>query len=443
MGYRWLLTLSIFLFHPVFAEVTVDLDDAIKMAIKKNPEIREQELLIGESQGQLEEAQAAQWPKLETLSYGAPMYEITGDALRSNNNTSEYGYFVKSEGKGYIPIYTWGKISNFKKAAQNKIIVDKNKTQETANEVVYKVKEYYYSYQLAWTLGKEAKSILDKLDKIIQKAEEIVKKETGEVTKVDVYKLKVFKAAGLQKYNKAETGKELARSALAMQIGLNSAEGFDTTRHLLKEEAAHLQPLETYIKIALERRPEMHQLKHGLAARNALVSAERASLFPMMALGMMYNVADSNVVKDQQSSFAYDPWNSLSGGVALAFKWDIDFLTTKAKVKQLKAKHAALLAKQEYAVRGIPMQVKKAYLSLKEQEKNIEYAKEGKKFAQKWFLHSGLGSAFGIGDVKDVLEGGYSMALMLNDYYQGIFNYNMSLAELSNMTGMEVSELKY
>ena len=112
-------------------------------------------------------------------------------------------------------------------------------------------------------------------------------------------------------------------------------------------------------------------------------------------------------------------------------------------MKQLKAQHDALLAKQEYAVRGIPMQVKKAYFSVLEQEKNIGYAKEGKKFAQKWFLHSGLGSAFGIGDVKDVLEGGYSMALMLNSYYQGIFNYNMALAELSKVTGMEASELKY
>ena len=442
MGYWWIV-LTIFLFQPLFAAAPLDLEDAIKMAIRKNPEIKEQELLMGESEGQLEEAKAAQWPKLETLSYGAPMYEITGDALRSHDNTNEYGYFVKSEGKGYLPIYTWGKISNYKKAAQNKIIVDKNKTQETANEVVYKVKEYFYSYQLAWTLGKEAKSILDKLDKIIDKAEEVVKKETGEVTKVDVYKLRVFKAAGLQKYNKAETGKELARSALAMQIGLNSAEDFDTKRHLLKEEGAHVQPLETYVKVALERRPEMYQLKYGLAARNALVAAERANLFPMMALGMMYDVADSNVVKDQQSKFAYDPWNRVTGGVALAFKWDIDFLTTKAKMKQLKAKHDALLAKQEYAVRGIPMQVKKAYLSLREQEKNIEYANEGKKFAQKWSLHSGLGSAFGIGDIKDVLEGGYSMALMLNDYYQAIFNYNMALAELSKATGMEVSELKY
>ena len=443
MGYRWPILVIFFLFQPVFAATSVDLEDAIKMAIKKNPEIKEQELLVGLSQGQLEEAKAAQWPKLETISFGAPMYEITGDALRSNDNTDEMGYFVKSEGKGYIPLYTWGKISSFKRAAQNKIVVDKNKTLETANDVVYKVKEYYYTYQLAWTLGKEAKSILDKLDKIIQKAEDIVKKETGEVTKVDVYKLKVFKAAGLEKYNKAETGKELARSALAMQIGFNSAEGFDTKRHLLKEEAAHVQPLETYVKIALERRPEIHQLKHGLVARNALVSAERANLFPMLALGMLYEVGDSNVVKDQQSRFAYDPWNRVNGGVALAFKWDIDFLTTRAKMKQLKAQHDALLAKQEYAVRGIPMQVKKAYFSVLEQEKNIGYAKEGKKFAQKWFLHSGLGSAFGIGDVKDVLEGGYSMALMLNSYYQGIFNYNMALAELSKVTGMEASELKY
>ena len=278
---------------------------------------------------------------------------------------------------------------------------------------------------------------------MINKATEHVQKETGEVTRVDLYKLRVFHAAGLQKLNKAETGQDITRSALAMQIGYDTNTDLDVEKHKISKEPGALENLNHYTDLALKYRPEMQQLKHGLVARDSLVKAEKASYFPMLVLGGTYDYADSNVVQDQYSYFAHDPYNAIRFGAALALKWDIDFLTTKAKVKQKRAEYEALIAKNEFAVRGIPMQVKKAFLQAKEYEKNIGYAREGKKNADRWFLNAGFGTAFGLGEIKDTLEGGAAAAMMLKDYYQAIFDYNMALAELSKMCGVEVSQLKY
>lgn len=444
MRYGWCLFTTLFLsFSLQAAKIEVDLEEAIKLALKKNPEIKEQQELIGVSKGQLEEAKAAQWPKLETLSFLAPMYSITGNALGDTKNTDSWSYFFRSEGEGYLPIYTFEKISSYKTAASSKIQVDTLKTQETAHEVVYKTKEYYYSFQLAWTLTKEGDSIMEKLEKVINKAEDLVKKETGEVTRVDLYKLRVFKAAGLSKLNKAKMGQGLAQSALRMQIGFNRDVDFDIKKHRIQIENAELQSLDYYSDLALKTRPEMGQLKHGLIARDALVKAERASYFPMIALGFKYAAAKAPLVQNQQSSFAYDIFNQASFGAGLAFKWDLDFLTTRAKVQQLKAHENALLAKNEYAVRGIPMQVRKAYTAVEEQEKNIEYSKEGKKYAEKWFLQSGMGTAFGIGEVKEVLESAAAIAMMIKDYNMALFDYNMALSELTKVVGKEVSHLQY
>ncbi|MBI2027204.1 MAG: TolC family protein [Deltaproteobacteria bacterium] len=429
---------------PAFStKIVVNLEQAIQTALKKNPEIREADILVGVSEGQLEEAKAAQYPKIETLSFMAPIFRITGNALDSSRFTDIWGYYFKSEGKGYIPLYTWNKISSFKEAARNKIIVDKNKTKETINEVIFKVKEYFYTYQLAWTLSKEGKDLLDKVEKVIKKAQEHVEKETGEVTRVDLYKLRVFHAAGLAKLNKAVIGQDLTKSALAMQIGYDANSDIDIEKHKISQDLSPMKDLSFYTNLALQHRPEMQQLKHGLAARDALVRAEKANYFPMIALGGAYDIGESNVVEDQYSYFAHDPYNISRFGAAIAFKWDIDFFTTKAKVKQKRAEHDALIAKNEYAVRGIPMQVKKAFLQAKEYEKNIGYAREGKKNADKWFLNAGFGTAFGLGEVKDTLEGGAAAAMMLKDYYQAIFDYNMALSELSKVTGIEVTQLKY
>ncbi|MBI2609020.1 MAG: TolC family protein [Deltaproteobacteria bacterium] len=444
MRYGWLCLTALFLgFSLQAAKIEVDLEEAITLALKKNPEIREKKELIGVSKGQLEEAKAAQWPKLETLSFLAPMYKITGNALGDTKDRDSWSYFFRSEGKGYVPLYTFEKISSFKMAASNKIQVDTLKTEETAHEVVYKTKEYYYSFQLAWTLTKEGDNIMQKIDKIINKAEDLVKKETGEVTRVDLYKLRVFKSAGLSKLNKAQTGQGLAQNALKMQIGFNRDADFDIKKHRVQIEKADLQSLDDYADLALKNRPEMGQLKHGLMARDALVKAERASYFPMIALGFKYAAATAPLVQNQQSYFAYDIYNEGTVGAALAFKWDLDFLTTRAKIQQLKAEHSALLAKNEYAVRGIPMQVRKAYSAVEEQAKNIEYSKEGKKYAEKWFLQSGMGTAFGIGEVKEVLESAAAIAMMTKDYYMALFDYNMALSELTKVVGKEVTHLQY
>ena len=125
MGYRgmrvWMV--SFLIIYPVCAaQIVVNLEKAISSALIKNPEIKEAHALVGVSEGQLDEAKAAQYPKIETLSFMAPIFkitgnaldssEITGNALGSDRVTDVWGHFFKSEGKGYIPLYTWNKISS-------------------------------------------------------------------------------------------------------------------------------------------------------------------------------------------------------------------------------------------------------------------------------------------------------------------------------------------
>ena len=313
-----------------------------------------------------------------------------------------------------------------------------------ANSLVYDVKRYYYGSLYASELKGKLKVSRDKLTEVIERVDELLQKESGEVTKQDKYKLQVF-LAEVQKYQQmAITAAELARVALGVGIGKDADQPVQPESSHLVTEGATLHDYNTYLQMAKAHRPEYALIRDGVAAKKALVEAEKANYFPMLGLGGLFDFAATSDVRDDQGSpYAFDPYNRAVGGIGLVALWNLDLWNTKAKVDQLKAEHNMVLAKRELAARGIPAQIRKSFRELREAKERINIADTGRDFGKKWLIQAAFAFNFGLGETRDVIESVSGHAKAQQEYYQAIFDYNMALASLTKNVGNEVTDLSY
>jgi outer membrane protein TolC len=180
-------------------------------------------------------------------------------------------------------------------------------------------------------------------------------------------------------------------------------------------------------------------LQHGIRARKLLVDAEKADQYPLIFLAgeAVYN--NSSVRDDQKNPWLNDPYNGFTGGLAVGAKFDITPAAWKARISSKQADVDKLREKENFARKGIVLQVKNAWHTAKEAQANIESARKGLDAAQRWVMAAGLVYGIGTGEARDALEGVAAKAKAEKDYYQAIYDYNMALADLAKACGTDTA----
>lgn len=421
--------------------IDLTLEKTLGLVKKNNYEVKEVKWGEEVRKAQLSQAKNAYFPKLELMGIVAPMYKITGDV---HGSTSDYGtwkpYYLL-DAQLVFPIFTFFKSERLQDAARNGIEVAKSETKIKLHEVLVATKEYYYSYQLSRTMFGEAKSAKGILEDAIKKAKKMLKK--NDIKKQDLLKLKVFYAQGMEKYELVKKGLVLAKAALAMQIGESQEVPIKVLDTKLLPVEFELKPLEHYVELAKEHRPEYKMAKFGLEATLALVEAEKANHLPNFFIGGQLKYRQTDNVTDQSSAFARDDYNATEPGVGLGLQWKWDYGTTKALTRKAKAEHMKVAEKARYAQVAIPMDIKRRYYELKEAMNNMENHKPGVKAAKEWKVIEVANYAIGINEAKDLLEALGADLISKFNYHNSVMKYNMAVAKLSAAVGKELANLNY
>ncbi len=431
------LLLFFFIYAKGFAADNYSLQDCLSYALANSPEISEIALNSVQYSSGKKQAQDARNPKLSLLTYAAPMYKITGDANSYDKDYNVWGPYLHTKIEFQMPIYTWGKIDSYIKAAEYGINVAENEKNQKQNEVAYETKKYYYSILLARTLKKVVDDAKKILEEAIDKAQKLYEEGNGEVKKSDLEKLKVYLGAAEKYQHEAEKGIIMARLALMQKMGMKENDSFDIKDSKLARDPYELKDVEFYIDIAFKKRPEWNMVNSGIKAKTFLVEAEKSDRYPVFFLGGELTYNKAWVVEDQKNPWLDDNFNNFYGGIALGAKFDFTPKTTKAKIEAKQAEVDQLKAKEKFAREGIILQVKNSYYTAKEASANVISMEKAAKAADKWVISSGLTYGIGTGDVKDALEGLAARAQAQKDYYQAIFDYNMAVADLARNCGLE------
>lgn len=405
-------------------------------AAANSPEVKETALGAAGYRANEAEAKAARDPKLSLLAYAAPAYKVTGNAYEYHNDYGVWGPYYHTKLEAQLPLYTWGKIDSYIGAARHGQKVAESETAQKRGEVLYDVKKYYNSLLLARRLKRTVNDIITVLGEAIEKADKLYQEGTGEVKKSDLEMLRVYMAEAEKNQHLADKSETMARLALMQKMGMAEDPAFDIADKQLKPESGELAAAETYVKKAFESRPEWSMVHNGIKARQLLVDAEKAGRYPVIFLAGEVQYDQASIRKDQKNPWLNDPYNGLTGGLAVGAKFDFAPRTLSAKTAALQAEADKLKEKEKFARSGIELQVKNAWQNAKEAKDNIDSAKRGLDAAQRWVMAAGLVYGIGTGEAKDALEGLAAKAKSEKDYYQAIFDYNMARADLAKSCGL-------
>ncbi|MDH4129595.1 MAG: TolC family protein [Spirochaetota bacterium] len=425
------------------SEKEITLEDYIKLVLKSNPEIEAAKTDIQFMEGYLDEAEGAVYPRFTFLGLTGPTPEIKGDAHNSDINWNKWGPFFHGQIDMQLPLYTFGRIPHGREAAINGMNYANAKVNEVKGEIILRYKLIYYGHLLAYSVYKNIVLFAEeKLKTALEKAEEEYDAGSGKVSKADLGRLKVGLAELLKRKTEAEKYLDLTKTTLARFIGYKNPDDFKIALKEIEPENVEIKPLDYYVKRAFKNNPQWNQLNYGIKSRRSLVKLEESSKYPILFLAGRVSGSYSPVVQDQKTYFANDPFNDLSGAIAIGLLWQFNF-SISGRVKRADAEYKKLLKIKKFAQDGIYLLIKKTYLEIIEAKKNIEIYHNGYRAALSWFAFSFLAFESGTGGAKDAVEGLVAMLLNHYNYYENIFKFNIALAQMSQLVGEEITNLKY
>jgi outer membrane protein TolC len=447
------------------ADSSKTLSEFIKLSVERSPEIKEAYFNIDFAEARLDEAEAGHYGFIDFLGFagihpnaranGEEIYGLDKDGNKvlipqsqflgstdKTNGWNGFAPFARGAIVAAVPVWTWGKLDGYIKAATAGIDVEKAAAQVKRAEVIQRIKELFYGYLLASDAIELGDEVGGYLDKAIKKANELFEEGEGEVSQTDIQRLNVGKAELNRQLATANQGLPMARAALAGFSGLEPK--FTTNPDYLQEEKLTVDNLDKLVELAWEHRPEIKQLFAGIEARQNLVKVEESALYPMVFVGAEFHGGKSGSRDNSYNPFLKDDgFGPIGGGPAIGLNWNLNIWSTRAKIAQAEAQYRGLKTKEEFAKIGLPLEIEQAYRKVLEYRAQIKEAQEGTKSARAWMVSASNNYEVGIGEPKTLMEGIGAYAMMKISLIQARYNHNVAIGKLSQLVGQELAPLQY
>ena len=414
------------------------LAECMAIAVQGSGQVREAEGKVDEWRARLAEVKSVFYPKIQAFAFAAPVFGVTGTAQQPDvqRQWGTWGPYLRFEGMAVEPVYTFGQYSAGEKAARERLAVEEAKLDQTRNEVALEVARYYHLRQYVASMRPALESARKTLDSALQSAQETYDEASGKVTQADLQKLR-YASAQLDTYRvQADIGYELALSALKHTMGRPDSEPLELAQPTLPPAPdEEIPPLAELVQRAWDHRPEVLQLKHGREAARSFEEAERAANYPVVALVAQLVASWTAVRTEQANTFAYDPFNALTGDVALAVKFDLDPAKASARGDAARSLVTQLDGLAKFAATGIPLEVRKARDDWDQARRLLAVSDQGATAARKWLIFSAAAYASGTGESKEVLEGLAAFVQARKGYYDNLLALHMAKAQMGVATG--------
>jgi outer membrane protein TolC len=369
----------------------------------------------------------------QQLLFGLKSDQIDEGAL------SRLGPFVKSELKMVQPLYTWGKISGFEKMAEHNLQAAQAEKEKQVAELRLMVKRAYYTLQLARESSKVLEEVRNRLSEVEKKVEELLVKggkSSENVEETDRLKIRVFQADVESRSLDAYRGQ---KAALATLFELTGAAGnWRPSEDNLQAEVVSGIEKDALIANSMRARPELRQIEELIKIKTAEMQTVRSAYFPSFFVAGQVDFSYAPGRTDIENPYLKDDFNRFGMGAALGLKQDLGLHRTRNKLKQVAADIQALRAQRERVAIMSRLRVDEVFERAVAAQRAIEINENGFRAARSWLTSAGLSFSLGTSPTKDVLESYAAYFKARVDLLRAIYELNVSLAELSQVSGSEI-----
>ncbi len=446
-----LILLFCMLSIPASAVTTLNLDQAIEMAMAADPRIDEKKAFVRKAEALLQEAKGTGGLRFSIDSYLAITTGVDGgfytdgettcstdceprdDTYDFENGFSLWGTFTFSIIK---PLTTFGQLEGYEEAARNNIVVKQQDITLQKEAIKLDVVKAYHGFLAARDGRYLLEDTLKRLQSALHLVQEWMDEDNGKVKLTDQYALEA--GVGLVESILAETSalEAIAKEGLKLLVGLDSDEQLELEDSRLTAVPLPSKTLEEWTELALKNRAEFKQVEAGLAARRALVKAKRSSANPVIFAGIAGSAAYSPNRDRLDNPHIYDPFNHVAVSPLIGMRWQWEADAQPARVAQEQAELDALLHKASFAQKGIPFQVAEQYHYVQSKYESLQAMKNSAKSARRWMIAGYTDFEAGLEDAETILTAMQAYVLAYAEYLKKVNDYNNHVAKLNSVSGV-------
>ncbi|MDP2963931.1 MAG: TolC family protein [Sulfurimicrobium sp.] len=424
----------------------VNLQQAIDMSLNADPRIQEREQLVEQARAMLEEAQGNNGLRLNANLFVGLAPKVEGGFYQGGATSGGIPRNDAYDWKGLSdwtalqfsivkPLYTFGKIERYVDAAKGNIDVKRQDVRLQRGDTVLDVSRAYYGYLTARDTRRMLEDVRTKVNNAVAQVEKWLKADNGQATQSDLYELQAKRALLNKYFSQAQAVETVSLNGLKTLTGVGLDGSLDVADDGLNPVPLPAVSLADLQGKAITSRPEMAQLEAGLSARRALVAAKKAEMYPNIYAGVVGSFAYASRRDRLDNPYVYDPFNHAGLTPVVGVKWDLAFDVVPARVAQAQAELDALLAKNRFALAGIPFEVAETYTQMQAYHIAQQELAAGAAAARRWMVASYADFNAGLEKPDRVAEALRTYATTQAEYLLTVNEYNMHVARLAKVTG--------
>ena len=434
----------------LMAKTSLNLDEAIQLALVNDPRIEEKRAFVRKAQAMLDEAEGSAGFRYGADSFLAiatgldgGFYEGGAESCTSNctprSDTYDfndgYSFWAGMTFSIIKPLATFGRLENFQKAAQQNILVKQQDVELQRASIRLDVVKAYYGYLTA----RDSRFLLEDTHKRLESALELVNGwldgDSGKVSLSDRYALESGLGLIESFLANAKGIEAIAMEGLKLLTGLQSETVEPKDRRLLPL-ALPDQSAEEWIALALENRPEFRQVEAGLVARRALLEATRSDKKPIVFAGVAGSLAFAPGRDRLDNPHIYDLYNHTALSPVVGMRWEWEAGAQPARVAQAQADLEALVQKASFARQGIPFQVREQYHLVQSKFESIQAMKSSAQAARRWMIAAYTDFEAGLEEADKILTAMQVYVMAYAEYLKIVNDFNNHVFKLKSVSGV-------
>ncbi|HZH03330.1 MAG TPA: TolC family protein, partial [Myxococcaceae bacterium] len=430
------------------AEGPLTLEQVVERARQNDLRVKEADAELRLLEGRYTEARWAWFPKFETtVLAGGPTPEARNNGLGGpptnpggflyDLNFGDPGFTTRLEITALLPLFTFGKLRALREAGRQGVAVGKDLKSRSQNEAAYQAAQAFFGYQLARQSRQSLADTRNRLEEANTLLKKLLEQDSAQVAQSDLNKLEFYRQQAEALAPRSEAGINLALAAVRVLLSIPPGQPVELASADLKEPELELKPVDFYLALAADHRPEFSAIRHGVAAREQEVLIRQRQFFPDFGIGGLFRFAYTSNTTRQRSPFAYDPYNSLNSGVGLVARASFDVPVKLAKLEQARAELDKLKVQESLLQSGVRLEVQKIYGDLNTALLRAKALSVGERNARRWFTAAYANFELGTTDTRELTESLIALAQVSGEKLQSWHDVSLGLYALARATGTD------
>ena len=397
-------------------EVTLNLDEAIAIALRDNRSVLLKTEELNEAKAKLRESQSSLWPTLSlaaTKSSTKNLYEKDLTQTTAQASLKQY-------------LYKGGKTTSTIAQSRYKLTASEAALEQIKLETALAVKKAFYTLLLSNEFARVNKGIVENTERHLQALE--IRYRNGQASEKEILSvregLENAKTAYVESLNQVRTTQSLLRSLLYL----------DESVTIVADATFAYEPREVAIEegflAAIQTRPEIKKYEAELNAAKKAVEISKADTRPSIYASWDYYSRSHAALGTARG------WNDYNV-IGVTFSWPIfDGWATKAKIDQAIADVKQTQLNKDQLAKDIALELEKAYAAMKNAIAELKKSEASALYYERNLSEINEKAARGIASTLDVDDAQLSQTISLFNKNQAIYNYTISQSEFDKATGV-------